>query len=196
MSTARSAYVLRALRALVPHRPLGYLEAARIAERQATHLLELAGIQEPPISTAVIADLLGVAVRFEPGLPSAGLATATGTGWVIVLSADDTAARVRYSLLHEVKHIVDDAMIAWLYRPIDGMTADTVAERICDAFAAACLMPRVWIKRDWATGMRDTRTLATRYQVSPSAITIRLAALGLTSTRIPHSHHTHRRIAS
>ncbi len=51
------ANVLTSLRDLVPIRPLTIVEALRIAELQATKLLELQGVTEPPVPEEIITEL-------------------------------------------------------------------------------------------------------------------------------------------
>ena len=194
--------LLEQLRGLVPQRPLGSIEARRIAELQATRLLKTIEASEPAIVTDAISDALGISVERHNGLPSSGLTTQTQGGWIIVLSADEATNRARFSLVHEIKHILDDPFIEWLYRPSAGQSAELIAERICDCFAAAVLMPKAWIKRDWGNGHQNLRSLAARYSVSMAAMSYRLGELRLAGIDIGHNrssiavhHHYARRIA-
>ena len=108
------------------------------------------------------------------------MATQTDTGWVIVLRAEEAKVRQRFSLTHELKHVLDDPFIEWLYPTKNGYSPEDRAERICDYFAACVLMPRMWIKRDWASGgIQDIARLARRYRVSQVAMAVRLAELKL-----------------
>jgi hypothetical protein len=172
--------LLGRLRDLVPHRGLSPAEARHIAERQAALLLAHAGIQRPAVPESVIGDLPFVTVTRRPGFPTSGMATQTETGWVIVLRAEEAKVRQRFSLIHEFKHILDDPFIEWLYPTRGGYSPEDRAERICDYFAACVLMPRMWIKRDWAGGgIQDIDRLARRYHVSRIAMAVRLAELKL-----------------
>jgi Zn-dependent peptidase ImmA (M78 family) len=107
------------------------------------------------------------------------MATQTRTGWVIVLRAEETAARQRFSLAHEFKHVIDDPFIEWLYPTRGGYSPEDRAERICDYFAACLLMPKRWVIRDWGSGIQDTDILARRYNVSRVAMAVRLTELRL-----------------
>jgi len=48
-------------------------------------------------------------------------------------------------------------------------------------------MPRVLLRADWADGLQDIAKLAKRYDVSRTAMTVRLSQLGLTPP-IPRCH--------
>jgi hypothetical protein len=52
-------------------------------------------------------------------------------------------------------------------------------EREANAFAALLLMDEQWVRRDFASGLRDVGSLAERYEVSPAAMGFRLVNLGL-----------------
>jgi IrrE N-terminal-like domain len=172
--------ILARLREIVPRRGLSPAEAKLTAERQAATLLAHTGIEKPAVPEGIITELPFLAVTHRPGFPTSGMATQTDTGWVIVLRAEEAKVRQRFSLIHEFKHILDDPHIEWLYPTRGGYSPEDRAERICDYFAACVLMPRMWIKRDWAGGgIQDIARLARRYNVSQVAMAVRLSELGL-----------------
>jgi predicted transcriptional regulator len=167
------------LRDLVPGRPLNWSEARSLAERQAALLLKLAYIDEPPILQFVIGSLPSIVVERRAGWPTSGMAVQGEHHWRIVLCADDPVRRQRFSLAHEFKHVLDDPVIEHMHAHIKPERREARAERLCDYFAACLLMPRAWIKRDWAAGVQDARELANRYYVSRSAMETRLHDIGL-----------------
>lgn len=184
--------LLERLRALIPPRALEPTEAKQIAERQASILLAHACVTAPAVDESVITDLPFVTVAERPGFPTSGMVTETDTGWVIVLRAEEAKTRRRFSLAHEFKHVLDDPLIEKLYPSRDGFSADERAEWICDFFAACLLMPRMWVKRDWAGGgMQDIDRLARRYRVSRVAMAVRLAELKLLPP-VPRCRRTNR----
>jgi Zn-dependent peptidase ImmA (M78 family) len=85
----------------------------------------------------------------------------------------------RRSLAHEFKHLLDWSKVGDLYR--DGYyTSHYQAERAADAFAAALLMPKAWVKRAfYDQGIRDEYALARRFQVSVASIRWRVDELRL-----------------
>jgi hypothetical protein len=176
--------LLTRLRELVPTRGLSPAEARYIAERQAALLLAHAGIEKPAVPESVVTDLPFVTLTRRPGFPTSGMATQTDSGWVIVLRAEEAKVRQRFTLLHEFKHVLDDPFIEWLYPTRNDYSPEERAERISDYFAACVLMPRMWIKRDWAGGgIQDIDRLARRYQVSRVAMAVRLSELRLIGPR-------------
>jgi Zn-dependent peptidase ImmA (M78 family) len=178
--TQKETPILERLRAIVPRRGLSPAEARYIAERQAATLLAHAGLERPAVPESIVTDLPFVRVARRPGFPTSGMATQTDTGWVIVLRAEEAKVRQRFSLIHEFKHVLDDPFIEWLYPTKNGYSPEDRAEHICDHFAACLLMPRTWIKRDWAGGgIQGIDRLARRYNVSRVAMAVRLSELRL-----------------
>jgi len=175
-----TAGLLARLRELVPRRGLSPAEARHIAERQAAILLAAADVTEPAVPDALVTDLPFVSVTRRAGLPTSGMAADTAVGWVIVVRSEEAKVRQRFSMFHELKHVLDDPSIEWMYPTRGGFSPEDRAERICDYFAACVLMPKMWIKRDWAGGgIQDITKLARRYRVSQVAMAVRLSELRL-----------------
>ena len=177
---------LRELRAAMPRRQLLMSEALRIAERQASLLrwqVGRAGTAALPTDAIVGLPFLTVTYRAE--LSKSALVTKTERGWVIVLCADEPAVRQRFSLCHEVKHLLDDPFTsqysAGLYAGSGGSSGDR-AERVSDYFAGCLLMPKMLLRRDWVNHLQDPARLAKRYNVSRAAMEVRLRQIGLTET--------------
>ncbi|HTZ85562.1 MAG TPA: ImmA/IrrE family metallo-endopeptidase [Solirubrobacteraceae bacterium] len=178
--TDSAAGLLARLRGLVPRRGLSPAEARQVAERQAAILLAAAGVNAPAVPDSVVSDQPFVTITRRPGFPTSGMATQTDSGWVIVLRAEEAKVRQRFSMIHEFKHVLDDPFIEWLYPTKNGLGPEDRAERICDYFAACVLMPKMWVKRDWAgDGIQDIARLARRYRVSQVAMAVRLSELRL-----------------
>lgn len=170
------------LRALVPRRPLGIREAESIAERQANRLRSELGVLGPSIAEGDLASLSWLTITHREGFPTSGMAIKTDFGWIIVLNAEEAMVRQRFSLAHEIKHVLDDGLIdvaGGLYPSTSGYSADERTERVCDRFAAALLMPKVLLRADWSDGLQDIARLAKRYHVSRAAMSVRLSQLGL-----------------
>lgn len=99
------------LRTLLPDRAMTWSEAHSIAERQAALLLDLLHVTEPAVPQFVISSLPGIVVDWKPDWPTSGMAIQSRTHWRIVLKADETRQRQRFSLAHEFKHVLDDPVI-------------------------------------------------------------------------------------
>jgi Zn-dependent peptidase ImmA (M78 family) len=165
------------LRDIVPLRRLSAAEALRVSEAQANLLLRLTGQTEPPVSEEILAELPGIQIeRVISGKAQAAVQWSNGR-WLILVNASGPRGRQRFSLAHELKHVLDHPFVTILYPRRDVSTE--LAERACDYFAACLLMPRRWLRQAWAEGMRDGRVLARRFGVTPQAVKVRLLQLGL-----------------
>lgn len=100
--------------------------------------------------------------------------------WHLCAKAEDHPRRRRYTLAHELKHVIDHRYHHLLYARIPEQY-----ERIAEAFAAALLMPRPLVKRAFYLGVQDVHALARHFQVSPAAMRIRLEELNLTDPARP-----------
>lgn len=183
--------IIRQLRALMPVRPLEEHEANGVSERQAMRLLDLLGVQEPPVDVSLIAELPRVEVRVEPNLHVGGISGFSQWSrgrWLIVVNRDDSQTRRRFTLSHELKHVLDHPFIKVIYSKL--ATNETERQRrteqICDHFAACVLMPRNWVKRAWSSGVHDQAALAAMFGVSEAAMAVRLQHIGLTEPRTRH----------
>lgn len=178
-TTNRQPTVLSQLRALMPGRPVTRLEALHIAERQASKLVNLAGITVPPLPEGVVATLPRTRVERHSPLPVSGYTRWVGGRWQVVLNGAEPLVRQRFSLLHELKHIIDHDAIRTAYALVDDDPRAWV-ERLCDYFAACALMPKTWVKAAYCSQrVQDLPTLARRFGVSQMAMRVRLLQLGL-----------------
>jgi len=183
-AAATAIGVLDRMRAVCPRRPLSWSEAERIAERQAGILRrELDNSSRTLLPTSALHGLAFLMVSYRDGFPLSGMAMKTDVGWVIVIKGDEPKVRQRFSLAHEIKHIIDDDVMTSMDRDLYPATAlysaEQRGERAADSFAAALLMPKVLIRRDWADRLQDIGLLARRYDVSRIAVEVRLRELGL-----------------
>ena len=93
-------------RELIPREPLTKPELLRIAERQADRLLAAHGITRPPVPTWILRDFPRVRVEYWHRIPVSGSTHWTGHDWIIVLDANEPTVRQRFTLAHEVHHIL------------------------------------------------------------------------------------------
>jgi Zn-dependent peptidase ImmA (M78 family) len=172
------------LRAVLPLRPLNLSEAITIAELQATKLLDLLDVRQPAVDIAKIGDLPKIDIRLEPRhrMPTlAGFSQWADGRWLIVINRDSVPGRRRFTLAHEFKHVIDHHAARVAYRNLghgNRHRHDQQIEFICNHFAACVLMPRVWVKRAWASGLQDEEALAGLFNVSIEAMHTRLVYLG------------------
>jgi predicted transcriptional regulator len=167
-------------RLLCPHRPLAPWEARSIAERQAHRFHALMRITEPPFPEQAIEYLPRVRVRYVKAHTLSGAIRWNDGAWQIIINNGESWGRMRYSLAHEFKHLLDHSLRPTIYKDSRFASAETAAERAADYFAACLLMPRVWMRRCfYDEGFRDPRVLARRFQVSTTAMRYRFDQLGL-----------------
>ncbi len=170
--------LLRELRGLVPPRRLTYREAERIAELQANRLRELLGLDQAELPDSAITDLPRLRVTRRSGLPVSGLTHWHNGRWLIALNASEPETRQRFSLCHELKHVLDHTTQQWTCWDEPWRSGAIKAERLADYFAGCLLMPKRHVKRLF--GMQpDGTALADAFGVSLPAMTVRLSQLGL-----------------
>ena len=174
--------VLASLRAVVPERPLLFSEALRLAELQASRLLELTDVSCWPVPSEVVSELPRIRLGYTD-LPTSGMSHWDGHAWAIVLNEYEPPTRQRFTLLHEFKHIVDHGRADRLYRGNHRVSAEQQAEQAADYFAGCVLMPKRFLKRAWGQGLQHPERLAEQFEVSPRAIEVRLTQLGLRGPR-------------
>lgn len=171
--------VLAILRSVAPRRRLTIHEAEYIGEIQAYRLLELADLHDAPVPSSLIYDLPRIAVRHDVDLPVSGSTQWLNGQWLITINTSEPPARQRFTLAHELKHVIDHRHRDLLYVSTPGLTTDVQAEHAADNFAACLLMPRRWVKRAWGDGCQRISQLSERFDVSPQAMRVRLERLGL-----------------
>lgn len=170
--------VLSQLRAVAPFRRLTISEALSVAERQATLLLKLQGIHGPPVPSSAISELSFLTVAVRSPMASLAATKWIKPRWVVLINGLEPVVRQRFSLGHELKHIIDHAHAARMYGPCNARTEGRI-EKLCDFFSGCVLMPRPWVKGAYASGIQNVGDLAQLFQVSSRAVQVRLLQLGI-----------------
>jgi len=98
-------------------------------------------------------------------------------GWVIQLRENDTSAKKRLTLFHEVFHILAHRKAIIVFRK-RGCEVGSFNELLADYFAACVLMPRKWIKEKWSK-VKDLNQLAKIFNVPKPLMWFRLREIGL-----------------
>jgi Zn-dependent peptidase ImmA (M78 family) len=176
--------LLTELRSIVPSRRLTFLEARMLAERQATHLLQHAEITDPCVPSSVVTELPFLTVGTRPLLRSSGATQWVKPRWVMVLNSLEPHTRQRFSLGHELKHVLDHGRVDVLYGTSDDRSA--AVEHLCDYFSACLFMPRTWLKNAYASGIQNVFDLAELFDVSAQAMQVRLLQLGIVNAYERH----------
>jgi Zn-dependent peptidase ImmA (M78 family) len=186
--TPAKPWIISRLRSMIPTRPLTFREAQIIAERQAAALLEawgLTGTDDLRVPDEAITEIPRIDVQYRSGMEQSGSSTWDSGAWRITINADEWRCRQRFTLAHELKHVIDSPVEDLIYSALPNRTpAERQArsrhiEGLCDHFAACLLMPRVSVKRAWGNGLQKPVELARAFEVSEMAMSIRLQNLGL-----------------
>jgi predicted transcriptional regulator len=171
--------IVTKLRDTVPIRAVSYIEALRLAELQAESFLKLVGVTEPPVPERVIAELPSIQVTRLSPFPTSGATTWVRGRWMVVLNGAEPVTRQRFSLAHELKHIIDHRFVSTIYSSFPLSERDAMVEQICDYFAACLLMPRPWVERYHYSGTQRVPDLARTFGVSQAAMSVRLRQNGI-----------------
>ena len=177
--------VIERVRDLMPRRALSLAEAYSVAERQAYTLLDLLGIHAPHVTYTKLLALPNIDIQLEPDYRMdhfSGISRFSHGRWLILVDKNDVHGRRRYTLAHEFKHVIDHSLDKLAYARLgygDAQRQQEHIEAICQHFAACFLMPKTWVKNSWANGIQDVYALAGLFQVSVSAMDVRLRSMGL-----------------
>jgi hypothetical protein len=186
-ATIKETHALIArLRSLAPQRPLTYGESLQLARVQASRLRGWAGaMDEPDINLLWLIKQRAVPVEFVAShmlQEESGLTTNAISGRLqMYINNHEPHVRQRFSLLHELKHVIDfadaDRLHAKLGNGSPKRQADMI-EWIANEFAGQVLMPTGTVKRLWFS-TQSVPLMATMFNVSVEAMTTRLEILGL-----------------
>jgi predicted transcriptional regulator len=171
--------VIAEVRDLVPLRPLVYGEALQIAEAQAARFLKAAGVSGPAVAETTITDLPKFEVNRISPFPVSGATQWAHGRWHVVLNGTEPVTRQKFSLAHELKHVIDHPFIDRIYSTFPEHDRESMTERVCDYFAGCLLMPRPWVEKAWHDGNQHLGDLAEAFGVSQSAMHVRLRQIGL-----------------
>lgn len=192
MNTTKST--LHNLRCLLPQRPVSYGEAITVAEHQANRLAALLGAESRRVDEADLTALTRMGIERVPGLATVGTSGHSRYQqgrWVISIDGGESLARQRFTIAHEVKHIIDSA------RPrLYAQLTDAQVERVCEHFAGCLLMSKRAVYRLWGEGVRTPEALALACRVSVAAMVVRLRILRLPINSGERQHYDCRRRAS
>lgn len=170
----------RRIRALAPDAPT--LEAA---VREVIGQL-LTGVVCPPTNLADVASKVGVQEISYERFPGSGELHKERDGYRIVCSADQPRSRQRFTIAHELAHVILERTGRNAPRSGDSV------ERVCDMLAAECLMPTSVFETRLSPVPRLSNVveLARVFETSITATAIRCAQLrrvcmfGVTGDRV------------
>jgi hypothetical protein len=123
----------------------------------------------PPVDIELVAARLGVSGIVTRAMTEHGRLERHDGATTIYVRGDTNPARRRFTVAHELGHLVLEdsdrdfvAKRSWL--------RDDRVERFCDEFAAALILPRAWIIGQWAGAPRRLPTLRAIQQQSGASL--------------------------
>jgi hypothetical protein len=150
-----------------------------LAEKVARELLSITEQPTtPPVDLDAIGTLLGVRSVSRMPLIEDGRLVWDHDGPRVELRVDRPAARQRFTHAHELAHLIvssNDRLGTVARRTV--ATDPDGEEALCDAIAAALLMPRTWIepRANGRLNLSILRVTAKRAEVSLAAAAVRIA---------------------
>lgn len=183
------------LRAMMPTRTLRAWEHLATAELQATRLHDSLKQTGPAADLAWIMELPQLKVVLVPRWKMEGLSGMTtwqDDHWLIGINHGNPHARRRFTLGHEFKHALDANRDRLTYKGVSAAQREYIA----DYFAACYLMPKLWLRRAWTSGIHDPEALAGLFNVSRQAMDKRLRFLGFVDDEPQRPVATYFRLAS
>src|SRR5207249_3427579 len=128
----------------IPRRALTKSELFTVAEEQADRLLDLHRITGPPVPTRILRAFSRVKIDYWRNIPVSGSTHWTGHDWMIILDANEPTVRQRFSLAHEVHHVVMHPVHQRVYSSAP-QRPRRLEEVVANHFAANLLMPRAFV---------------------------------------------------
>jgi Zn-dependent peptidase ImmA (M78 family) len=160
----------------VPRRKLSPSEAHRIVELQGNRLRELLDVQSPDLPDSAITDLPRIVVGYEARLPVSGVTAWHNGRWHILINSLEDFSRQRFSLAHELFHVVNYPTLSFLLPGAEQFSPS--AERLAEYFGGCLLVPKRHLLRLVGEGQRG-QDLANIFGVSRRAINVRMQQLKL-----------------
>jgi Zn-dependent peptidase ImmA (M78 family) len=171
--------------------------SVRSARRHAEALAESCGFTKPPVDLERVAKQLGLSIASaDLGADVSGLLISKGDASIIAVQAKDPPNRKRFTIAHEIghfylrhqfepgEHVHVDRGHVITPRNSRSSTGEDLKEIEANQFAACLLMPSTLIesriKALRLTSLREDHVtlLASEFEVSEQAMTIRLSTLG------------------
>jgi len=152
----------------------------QLIERLARKYLSEAKVYQPPVTTAIFSQFdrkRAVEIRTVPLKSYHAAIWRLRDSWVIQLKSDDTAERKRFTLFHEVFHILAHGGGSPVFRKA-GLRGGTFNELMADCFAIYIMLPEKMVREKWVE-VKDLARMAEIFEVPKSIMHMRLRYLEL-----------------
>jgi hypothetical protein len=153
----------------------------QLVSKLAHKLLEEAGIERPPVPTDLIThadDNLPIEVRKVPMKAYRGAVWRLSNCWVVQINSNNSSARQRFTLYHEIFHILAHNKATPVFKKVGCGLEGSFNEILADHFSGACLVPGKWVKELWPE-VKDVGRMAEIFNVPRPIVWFALKHLSL-----------------
>jgi hypothetical protein len=154
----------------------------KLVRSLANRYLEEAGIRQPPVPSNVITRAHGdipIEVRQVPLRAYRGAVWRLNDCWVVQLNSHDSTARQRFTLYHEIFHILAHSKATPVFRKAACQREGTFNEMLADHFSGACLVPEKLVRKMWPK-IKDVNKMAALFDVPKPIMWFGLRIIGMT----------------
>jgi hypothetical protein len=153
----------------------------RLVTKLAVSYQMKAGISSLPVPENIITkayDNLPVEVRRVALKSYHGAVWRFSDCWLVHLNSNDTPARQRFTLYHEIFHILAHCKATPVFKKSSGGREGTFNELLADHFSAVMLLPREWVAKMWPE-VKDISQMAAIFEVPKPIMYLGLRGMGL-----------------
>ena len=139
----------------------------KLVRRLAVRYQMEAGIDRLPVPANIITqagDNLPIEVRQIPLKAHHGAIWRLNDCWLVQLNSNDTTARKKFTLYHEIFHILAHCRATPVFKKTSSNPQGSFNELLADHFAAIILMPENLVRETW-TEVKDMSQMAAIFDV-------------------------------
>jgi hypothetical protein len=140
-----------------------------------------AGIERLPVPSNLITradDNLPIEVRQVPLKAYHGAIWRLSDCWMVHLNSNDTPARQRFTLYHEIFHILAHCKATPVFKKVSCSREGSFNELLADHFSGVLLLPGDWVAKIWPE-VKDISRMAAIFDVPKSVMYLGLQAFRL-----------------
>lgn len=149
----------------------------KLAKKQADKI----GLKEVPVPIDITNNVWfgqPVEVRLVPLKSIHGAIWKLKDGWVVHLNQKDSSARRRFTLFHEVFHILAHCNANPVFKKAPTQTEGDFNEMLADHFSEVMIMPEEMLHKKWAE-VKDIRKMAAIFDIPEPVVYCGLIYFGL-----------------
>jgi len=140
-----------------------------------------AGIDGIPVpANLILRDYNGIPIEFRqvPLKVHHGAVWRLSDCWLVHLNSNSTRARKRFTLYHEIFHILAHCRASPVFKKASRGREGAFNELLADYFAANMLLPEGWVRKVWAE-VKDVDRMAAIFDVPRPVVYLAIKGMGL-----------------